>query len=724
MAAQPVISSVTPLSTTVEKWGKFEAKLALTSSFTNPFDYDEIAVKAVFTAPDGSEKTADGFFMQDYNFTNQTTGAVATVGQGAFKIRFSPDQIGSWKYKLSCTTAAGTGSFAEKIFECTAVVSLKNRGFIKADQTNYLHFDDGGQYIPIGENMAWGTGNQYPDFKKWLTDLAANGGNFIRLWHCSWGLGLEWLNGSNGYAGLRKYKQTNCFYLDWMMDFCTEKGIGVMTCLQHHGQVSTQVNPNWSESPYNSANGGPCASTDQFFTNAAAKNHVKNRLRYVIARWGYSRAVQSWELFNEVSWTDNFVQNQSKVADWHFEMAAFLKQKDPQGHLVTTSYADDQSDPAVWASPDIDFTQTHCYVGTPWLERVLQKGNLKYLNQHGKPTLNGEFGLDAQASGLGTVDPTGIHIHNTAWGSLFSGALGTGMTWWWDSYIAPKNLYSHFAGVAEITSKIPFQKENFGPAIVTATGAASDLTLSPTLSGWGALADTLFEIGAGGQLANPNASLASFLYGSVRNAQLKRAPVFKANFPAAGKFRVKTAGSAGNLPKIVIFLDGVKKLDVAAAINTTYEINVPSGQHTIKVDNLGTDWISISSYELPGIGSTVDAYAVRSEDKNRLAAWVLNNRYNYDFVKNVGQPPVSTGAILTNEGFENGQFTASFYDCLTGAFLSSQPVTVAGGKLTVALPDFLWDVVVVVESQPLGAPDLAQNALEFSVFPNPTFVAI
>lgn len=48
----------------------------------------------------------------------------------------------------------------------------------------------------------------------------------------------------------------------------------------------------------------------------------------------------------------------------------------------------------------------------------------------------------AQRSGL--TDPDGIGLHNDLWAPSVSLAAGTAMMWWWDSYIAPYNLYHHF----------------------------------------------------------------------------------------------------------------------------------------------------------------------------------------------------------------------------------------------------------------------------------------
>src|SRR5664280_722291 len=113
------------------------------------------------------------------------------------------------------------------------------------------------------------------------------------------------------------------------------------------------------------------------------------RDRYIIARYGYSQNIESWELFNEVDWTDQFATNKSSVSSWHNEMAAYIKSKDVYQHLVTTSYAYGYDDPATWSLSNIDFSQTHYYVSSPNIESVLSSGAQNYLSSYLKPTLNG-----------------------------------------------------------------------------------------------------------------------------------------------------------------------------------------------------------------------------------------------------------------------------------------------------------------------------------------------
>ncbi|MEZ4825270.1 MAG: DUF5060 domain-containing protein [Bacteroidia bacterium] len=502
----PVINGVTPVATAVEQYEKFEAAIALTASYTNPYDYDQIRVFATFNSPSGNQKVVDGFFMKDYILTG--AGTLNPAGTEGFKVRFSPDETGTWTYIVSVTDNSGTAAFATQTFTCDVPTNAKNKGFVRTGISRYLSYDNGDQYIPVGENIAWQLANPFVDYTNWLGGLIANNANFFRLWHAHWGLGIEWRNGTDNFLGLRKYKESNCRYQDWLFDYCAENGVYVMLCLQHHGQVSAQTNPNWSDNPYNANLGGPCQNTWDFFSNTTAKAHTKNRFRYVVARWGYARSIMAWELFNEVDLTDNFDMHNGAVSDWHDEMAAYIKSLDPYGHIVTTSFAHSKNDPVIWASPDMDITQTHFYINSPHVERVVVSGNRSYLEDYDKPTLSGEFGLGGTPT-ISNQYPDGIHIHNSLWAGIFGGGLGTAMTWWWDSYIHPKNLYYHFKPVAAVSEEIPFTSDNMSPAPAYISGAPGDLVLTPSLN-WGEIATGNITINPGGTLSPSDAALAQY----------------------------------------------------------------------------------------------------------------------------------------------------------------------------------------------------------------------
>jgi len=686
--AQPVINTVIANSSSIARLNKLELTANLTATYTNAYDYDDIAVQCIFTAPSGRKDTVDGFYMQDYMLSN---GNLTATGSGNFKVRYAPNETGNWMYDLSCTNSSGTSVYATQSIVCTASAEA---GFIRRNASNYLSFDNGTQYIPIGENVGWQNNNVVNNYTNWLSNLTANGGNFIRIWMSSWAFGLEWKNNYNGFSGLKKYKQTNAFYFDWLLDYCKQNNVYVMTAFNNHGQVSTNVNPEWNDNPYNAANGGPATNTWDFFTNATAKNLHKNRLRYIIARYGYSQAVQSWELFNEVDWTDQFEARKTDVKNWHEEMANYIKRKDVYKHLVTTSYARDSYDPATWNIPNIDFSQTHFYLDAPNIENTIAAASQTYLTDFQKPVLNGEFGLGPDGGALSTMDPSGVHIHNALWGTAFSGALGCGMSWWWDSYIHPRNLYPYFKPLATVLNSIDLVKDNYKKMAASISGGGTaDASIVPGAD-WGLAPAANFTINATGVISPAATQLCKYLYGNLYNTQYRNPPTFNVNYPFAGQFRVVTGGSAGTAPKINIYVDGVQLLNSNTAINTTYSVNISAGPHTIKVDNLGTDWILISNYVFTNIGSPLTTYVLKSANSAKATGYIINNNYNWKYLQSSGGvlPAAINGANLQLSGLQNGPCKVEFYSCSTGLLVNVINTSVVAGLLNVPLPSIAWDI--------------------------------
>ena len=139
-AQAPVFVSVTPNTTTPAKFDKFELNINLAAGYTNAYDYDDIAVQCTFSAPSGRQDVVDGFFMQDY--TLDINNNLVPSGTGTFKVRYSPNETGTWSYVVSCTNLSGTTSQPAQTFQC---VSSLAPGFIRTNSTNYLSFDNGQQ---------------------------------------------------------------------------------------------------------------------------------------------------------------------------------------------------------------------------------------------------------------------------------------------------------------------------------------------------------------------------------------------------------------------------------------------------------------------------------------------------------------------------------------------------------------------------------------------------
>src|SRR6185503_2958117 len=102
----------------------------------------------------------------------------------------------------------------------------------------------------------------------------------------------------------------------------------------------------WPQNPYNVTNGGPCNVANDFFTNPTAQWLYQKRLRYLIARYGYSQNLLAWELINEIDNNYSFL-NSTDVAAWHGVMGGWLHTNDVFGHLVTTSLTGQSDRPEI-----------------------------------------------------------------------------------------------------------------------------------------------------------------------------------------------------------------------------------------------------------------------------------------------------------------------------------------------------------------------------------------
>ncbi|MBE3583951.1 MAG: DUF5060 domain-containing protein [Limnochordaceae bacterium] len=451
-ALPPQITAVTPNRTSVPRYSLLQLQVELEAEYDNPFDPDQIDLQAVFTSPTGRVLRVPGFFMLPYT-RESAPGEVEWLsypGPGQWQIRFTPDEVGDWTFVVLLKTPQGEAQSSGGRF---VVTPSDAPGFIRVNKENPrgFAFDNGQPFWGIGENMGWYGSRKSGDYDVWLNHLAENGGNLIRVWMASWGFGIEW----DGPDGLGNYlfRQDRAYQLDLLFERAQELGIKIILVLNNHGQLSARVNPEWDRNPYNVRNGGPLSRPTDFFTDPKAKELFRRRLRYIVARWGYATNLFAWEFWNEVDLTDDY--DAESVTAWHREMAGVLRTLDPFDHMITTSFSDYRQEPSIWMLPGIDFTMTHFYGQPPRgdpdpAKSVLQRDRDK--RRFDKPTFTAEYGLDWSAPSA--QDPDGTHLHDILWASTVSGAAASAMTWWWDNYVDPRNLYRHFRPVSEFVARI------------------------------------------------------------------------------------------------------------------------------------------------------------------------------------------------------------------------------------------------------------------------------
>jgi hypothetical protein len=464
----------TPAS--VDRFGRFEATADLSPAPLNPFDPAQADVAAVFVDPHGTRHRAIGFWYQAY--TRELAGRreqLTPSGTPVWMVRFSPIEAGRWRWWWEARTPEGATQTRPRSL---VVAPSAAAGFIRRspiDARDLVH-DDGSPYFAVGENLSWSDPRGTYAYESWLGRLAAQGANYARLWMPSWGFGLEWSD-----TGLGNYtnRLDRAWQLDTVMDDAAQQGIAVELSLLNHGAFSTVTNPEWAANPYNQANGGPLATPAEFFTSPVARQLFTQRLRYIVARWGYATNLLDWELWNEVDLTDGY--RSDDVAAWHRDMAAELHRLDPAQHMVSTSFAIFVSDDTVWREPALDFTQLHFYSRLPTqilpnLAQNIATWVPDRIADYQRPVLFAELGVDATGGEqTRAADPEGIGVHDGLWAAPMAGSFGTAMTWWWDTLVdvEPDRYYPMFGSVARFLAGVDWDQEQFAPVVGSASSAAT-----------------------------------------------------------------------------------------------------------------------------------------------------------------------------------------------------------------------------------------------------------
>ncbi len=288
-----------------------------------------------------------------------------------------------------------------------------------------------------GENVCWHGARGTYDYDDWFCAMQAAGENYARLWMCPWAFGVE-----TDANSLNRYRLDRAWQLDYVLQLAEQRGIYLELCLDYHGMFAVEPdywggNNYWPQNPYCITNGGPCATPNAFFTNTTAKTIYQKRLRYLVARYGYSPNLLAWQFFNEI---DNVYSllSADDVAAWHGVMGNWMRTNDPFGHLLTTSFTYAEPHPEMWSLPQMDYVCAHSY-GPARPAATLSTTAQDLRQKYGKPVLIDEYGTSWQGWNR-AADPYLRGFRQGIWGGALGGSAGTAMSWWWEN-IHSENAY-------------------------------------------------------------------------------------------------------------------------------------------------------------------------------------------------------------------------------------------------------------------------------------------
>lgn len=401
-------------------------------------------VELIFDAPSGKNKILP-CYREGY-----------IDGKAVWKARFAAQEAGTYKVYARLIEF---GKIIEKSksykFE---VKSTNKKGFLHTHNNWFFKYDNGELFRGIGINFGWEsrddddsryfkTLHENPKYNYYyvLSKLKENGANFFRTWMVYWNLPVDWKNVENNSrytATTERFNLSAAKRMDELVELCDLLGMHMMLTLESHVSF---IGHGWDINPYNVKNGGFAKTPYDFFTNSKAKEMYKQKLRYLVARWGYSPSIAVWEFFNEI---DNAMYNvpdsmklpSDIIVDWHKEMSAYLKQIDPYNHIVSTSI----SHRDVMDLNDVntlDFNQRHIYKNTESIPLTI----VNYSNIHKKPYVIGEYSYEWDWS-KNFDEFQDSMIYDFKRGllyGLFSPTPILPMSWWWE-WFENKGMFSYF----------------------------------------------------------------------------------------------------------------------------------------------------------------------------------------------------------------------------------------------------------------------------------------
>lgn len=706
----------------VLRYGMLEMTFPLQGTYSNAFDPDEINVWAIITTPDGKILEQPAFYYQEYTRSLESNVEVLKrSGEPVWKIRFSPVTIG--KYTIMVKAKDRTGASAStKTFEFECVKSNLH-GFVRQSKKDkrYFAFDDGTCYFPTGANICWASWNMATyDYDEWFPKYSDAGCNYFRVWAApGWvTLALETNGTPSDRYGAGKINLSNAWRMDYVLDQANRRGFYIMMCLESFNTLRKNEDssyPYWEDSPLNHANGGPLLNPIDYWTNPEMLRIYKNKLRYIIARYGWSPNILSWEFWNEVDIVSPSAFKADLVTSWHAQMGDYIHGIDNWHHLRTTSFAQWPGVDGILALPEIDYTQTHDY-GIYDFSAVIADQQ-KQREKYGKPHYIGEFGADAW-SGDPEIDPKGIAFHTGIWSSVMSGGSGSAMSWYWDTHIEVNNLYPHLAALNAFIKGIQFDKERFR-RIEGASFAYENKRKQPIYrdiiiqgpASWEpspANRPTTLTITRDGKIRNIS-NVSGVLHGKINHSNEHNPLTIQMDLPHPTKIKISVQGVSGyGGAHLIVSLDGKTIIDkdmpnndpanvqTMQQYNGIYEIDVPEGKHTVVVENIGTDWIYVNyiiEKALPQTSPTLRAYGLRG--KNTSIVWVENQDhtwYKVNVLKHDAEEEKDT--ILTIPNWENGIYEVRFWDTYLGREISKRTVEVEDGIFSVELPTIAKDVAL------------------------------
>ncbi|NOQ73086.1 MAG: hypothetical protein GQ574_13860 [Crocinitomix sp.] len=498
----------------------------------NPYNPEEIDVYAEFYYQLGNKwfgpVRTNGFYYVDYAREKKYWRKVET--DHSFRIRYAPPVVG--KYKCIVTAIINqkdTLVNSEFRFDCKA---SDNKGFVNVGENKrYLKVGDE-PFFPVGQNLTgpntkkltleWGDKvappELYDDFYGLMKELSDSGANYFRYIVSPWQSEIEFEH--LGYYGNR---MSNAWEFDRLLDTAKALDLKMHYNMAMHysfeapsgyamtywdwsakGDPLSPVYPEdaacWRDHDY-----GYCYRNEldmvnpvDFLSDSIAITFYKRRIRYMVARWGFSTSIGVMELlseannFGEAAILDHNTINGKtgcyRVADtadiafepyndkpketivdlmaWQIEMCRYIKEDlGHNQHPIAINYTgnpDVDNGDDTYYSEYVDIASYNSYyLDVEKIEKTYRKVTDYYHNEKDKdsyldkPIMNSEFGTGA---GSYKCDANTGYIRRAAL-TPFTGTVTAAITW--DSHLNEFGPWGYLRPIRELMEGIPLDAENW-----------------------------------------------------------------------------------------------------------------------------------------------------------------------------------------------------------------------------------------------------------------------
>lgn len=404
----------------------------------NPFAQENIRMQFICH---GKAYTVPAFYMEDATADEKKNCFVTEQAEWPWRVRFAVPDTGQWECLVLVgeTRETSVPQPANIRFRC---VPGNHHGYLQpAPGKPYFEYTDHTPFFAIGQNIAWadapvlhGSPGPHPvysagyyDVLHYMDDLAANGGNYVRIVMINWSTGILW-NDPDAYM------QDHAWALDSMLRLAEARNLHVHLCFDLTTGFAKD-NPPGTWSPIRNQYQKKDMTAADLLHDSTALAAFDRLIRYIHARWAFSPVVSTLELIGEQPRWEGFEGREQYFVDFYEHVNQLLRgELEDPWHMLSTSQG--EHDPLlIFKSPALSFVDIHQYTNDFVMnQRRFKLVHKRSIEKIGKPFLFGEMGIINGP--VNACDPddwdycNDITMHNSLWATTFMGTAGAGLYWW------------------------------------------------------------------------------------------------------------------------------------------------------------------------------------------------------------------------------------------------------------------------------------------------------